>query len=425
MKCKHFWFSVTEEYLQTQGVNLLDVLCSYKTIKKYAYILHDRDVYTPKDEMLYPAHKAGTAKPRHYHVYCNFGNQSIDHTYFASLFKVIPESIKRIETTAANCLLYFVHGTADAIAEGKYQYEWSDVHHSSNWNPQTQAESVRYIGHFEQFSYKEQIDKVHQIPDVQERVKMQELLDKALAAELKYRATIVDRYVRVMFVTGESGCGKTTFARQFAEKMNYFDIVPREYWRKAPNDKEKPFRHLDYGVSGASNDVFESYKGEDVYILDDMRDDSFSFSDVLKFLDNHTNSSVKSRFSNKTFIGVLLIITSTVPLSKWYIGEKNPGRESLKQLYRRISTYVEITEREIYFYSRINDKGEPYGEMTVLPNRTRDYYKDKPAPIDLAKLAVDAFGRDDEFMDSLSEAFEEGKAGNRMPAKQVKFEDIF
>lgn len=158
MKCKHFWFSVTEEYLQSQNVNVLDVLCSYKTIKKWAYIRHDRDVYTLKDEQLDPERKAGQPKPSHFHVYCNFSNQSIDSKLFASWFKINEHSVKRIETTAANCLLYFVHGTAESIAEGKYQYEWSDVHHSSNWNPQVIAESVRYIGHFDEFSYREQID---------------------------------------------------------------------------------------------------------------------------------------------------------------------------------------------------------------------------------------------------------------------------
>lgn len=424
MKCKHFWFSVTEEYLKTQEVNILNVLASYKTIKKWAYVLHDKDTYSLRDELRNPEHKAGTKKPNHYHVYANFGNQSIDHTYFAKLFKVSPDSIQRIETTAANCLLYFVHGTAEAIAEGKYQYEWCEVRHSTNWNPQVQAESVRFIGHFESFSYKEQIDKVHQIADTQERIKMQDLLDKALATELKYRATFIDRYIQVMFISGDSGSGKTTFARQFVEKINYFDIVPREYWRKKPDDESKPFRHLDYGVSGASNDVFESYKGEDVFILDDMRDDSFSFSDLLKFLDNHTNSSVKSRFVNKCFVGVLLIITSTVPLKDWYRGANSPGKESLKQLYRRINSYVVVNPDEIMFYSDINDYGEPCGEFRGMPNRTKEYYKNKPKRIDLVNVAFEAFEADG-YKDSFDKAVEKAFDENKKQGKQLKFDDVF
>lgn len=391
MNCKHYWFSVTEEYLKSQNVNIYDVLSSYKTIKKWACVLHDRDVYSELDEFKNPEHKAGTKKPNHYHVYVNFIGQSVAHTLVASWFKIDEHSVKRIETTSANCLLYFVHGTQDAILEGKFQYTWSDVKHSSNFNPQIIAEQVQYVGHFERFSYKEQIEKVHAIADTQERVKMQKLLDESLKEELQYRSTFIDRFIQVMFITGDSGTGKTTFARQFVEKLNYFDIVPKQYWRKIPDDKDKPFRHLDYGVSGMSNDVFESYKGEDVYILDDMRDTSFDLPDLLKFLDNHTNSSVKVRFANKCFIGVLLIITSTVPLSKWYSAEQRGGKESLMQLYRRINSYVVVEDKQISFYDKIDSSGRPCGERTIIPNLTKDYYKDKPKSVNIGGIAKDLF----------------------------------
>ena len=419
MDCKHYWFSIREDYFKEKNVNVYDVLCSYKTIKKWACILHDRDVYSELDEFKNSEHKQGTKKPNHYHIYVNFGSQSVKHTLVANWFKIGENMVQRIDTTANNCLLYFVHGTNDAIMEGKYQYTWSDVKHSSNWSPQVLAEQVQYIGHFEKFSYKEQIEKVHSIVDTQERVKMQELLDKSLKTELQYRSTFVDRYIQVMFITGNSGSGKTTFARQLVEKMNYFDIVPKEYWRKEPNDSDKPFRHLDYGISGMSNDVFESYKGEDVYILDDMRDTSFDLPDLLKFLDNHTNSSVKVRFANKCFVGVLLIITSTVPLSKWYKDLKRSGIESLKQLYRRINSYVIVDDKEITFYEDINDNGEPFGYYTVIPNKTAEYYKDKPKSISLCNIAKNVFNAN-EYVSSLDNDFD--KAIETKSSEQLKIE---
>ena len=199
-----------------------------------------------------------------------------------------------------------------------------------------------------------------------------------------------------MFVTGATGTGKTTFARQFVEKLNYFDIVPKQFWRKKPKENEKMYRPLDYAVSGSSNDVFENYKGEDVFILDDMRDDSFSFTDLLKFLDNHTNSPIKSRFANKVFFGVLIIITSEQPLTKWYRYEddslkKAIDRKTLKQLYRRISNYVVVKKDNIYLYDKIDDYGEPTGEVRVIKNTTNEYYKDKPEPINVSNLICDVF----------------------------------
>ena len=391
MRCKHYWFSVTEEYVKENNIKIFDVVDRYKSIKKWAVILHDKDTYTYKEELENPEHKEGTKKPNHYHIYCHFGDQSLDHKYFAEMFGVNEHSVKRIETTAANCLLYFVHGTADAIAEGKYPYEWSEVRHSSNWFPEVVTEQERFIGNFDSFSYKEQIEKIHQIKDVRERIKMQEVLDKALATELKYRATFIDRFIQVMFISGESGTGKTTFARQFVEKLNYFDIVPEQFWRKKSTSNEKRFRHLDYGVSGSSNDVFENYKGEDVYILDDMRDDSLSFTDLLKFLDNHTNSPVKSRFVNKCFVGVMLIITSKQPLSQWYRKEGLTD-STLLQLYRRISNYVIVQKDNIKLYTSIDKEGRPTGECRIIPNNTYEYYKDKPKPVNVNNLICDLFG---------------------------------
>lgn len=398
MKLKHYWFSVTEEYLKNNDIKIIDVLQSYRSIKKWAYILHDKDNYTKYDELENPEHKAGTHKPNHVHVYCNFGENSIDHKLFASWFKINEHSVKKILTTASNCLLYFVHGTTEAIEQGKFQYNWSEVKHSPNWNPEVFTEEERFnlgIGNFKEYSYKEQIDRVHAIKDVTLRIKMQKKLDDAFMTELKYRATFIDRFIQVMFVTGDSGTGKTTFARQFIEKLNYFDIVPKEYWEKTSKseDKDKPFRHLDYGISGASNDAFENYKGQDVYILDDMRDDSFGFTDLLKFLDNHTNSPVKARYNNKCFYGVLLVITSKQKLSEWYKGEdkKKLDKATLKQLYRRISNYVIVKDKHIYLYNQLDDNGEPTGTYNIIKNNTLEYYKDKPKAVNVSNLICDVF----------------------------------
>lgn len=399
MKLKHYWFSITQKYLEENNIDFVNELLTRRTIKKWAYIVHDKDNYTKYDEIENPEHKVGLHKPNHVHIYVNFGDNGINHLDVAKWFNINEHSVKKINSTAANCLLYFVHCTQDAIADGKFMYSWDEVKHSPNWNPELFTEEARFdnfIGKFDEFSYKQQIEKIHAIKDLKLRIKLQKQLDDAFLGELKYRSTFIDRFVQVMFVTGATGTGKTTFARQFVEKLNYFDIVPKQFWRKKSVDGEKPYRPLDYAVSGSSNDVFENYKGEDVFILDDMRDDSFAFTDLLKFLDNHTNSPIKSRFSNKCFFGVLIIITSEQPLSKWYRDEDDIARKSLdyktlKQLYRRISNYVEVKKDKIFLYEKIDDYGEPTGACRVITNTTSEYYKDKPAPINVSDLICDVF----------------------------------
>lgn len=131
------------------------------------------------------------------------------------------------------------------------------------------------------------------------------------------------RDLKVIFITGDTGSGKTYMARQIADRLNY-----------------------SYCISSSSNDPFQDYKGEDCIILDDIRDNSFSFTDFLKVIDPYNNSSVKSRYYNKQFIGDMIIITSYMPLENWYQGvEENRG-----QLYRRISCYYKIAKNVINCY---------------------------------------------------------------------------
>ncbi len=132
------------------------------------------------------------------------------------------------------------------------------------------------------------------------------------------------RDIQVIFITGDSGNGKTVFAKK-AFCADYDGIC----------------------ISSSSNDPLQEYADQDVLILDDLRDDDFKFQDLLKLLDPHTGSSVKSRFHNKMFMGKCIIITSYKRLEEWY--GKVPS-SAKKQLYRRISLYVEVEKDSIFIY---------------------------------------------------------------------------
>jgi hypothetical protein len=80
--------------------------------------------------------------------------------------------------------------------------------------------------------------------------------------------------------------------------------------------------------------------------MDDMRGNSFSFSDLLKMLDNNTTSSVKSRYNNKSICRCEVIyITSSIPLSQFYDNASNIN-ESYKQLYRRVKNYIVLSKEK-------------------------------------------------------------------------------
>lgn len=150
-----------------------------------------------------------------------------------------------------------------------------------------------------------------------------------------------NRNVAVIFISGAAGSGKTTFAKDYCCSQN-----------------------KSYCISSSSNDPLQDYKGEDVLILDDLRDDSFNYHDFLKLLDNHTLSSSKSRYHNKAFIGDTIIITSVIPIDDWYFFET---REDKHQLKRRIQVMYKFTPEKIYAYD-YNLSKKRYDEVGSATN---------------------------------------------------------
>ena len=118
----------------------------------------------------------------------------------------------------------------------------------------------------------------------------------------------------------------------------------------------KKMGYRDYARSSASNDIMQDYMGEDVFILDDFRDvdeltgTSQSLTYVLKMLDPHFAISSKSRYTNKTFTGKLMIITSTKDPLTWFEGT----RESRWQFFRRIDKLIDITKETVTVYQEEN-----------------------------------------------------------------------
>lgn len=133
-----------------------------------------------------------------------------------------------------------------------------------------------------------------------------------------------NRNIEVYFLCGNSGVGKTSFAKRLAST----------------------FGDGSYYVSGSKNDSLQDYKGQNTLILDELRDTAFDLDDLLKVLDNHTASSIKSRFFNKTFLGEVIIITSSAPIENWY----PYTQEDRGQFYRRITSYWIMEEESVSIY---------------------------------------------------------------------------
>ena len=306
-----------------------DIIKSHKTIKQYAYILHDKD----------------PGQSPHWTIYLNFGSSGVDTKQVGEWFGLQESQVEKIKGRKTDALQYLTH--SNDTQKHKYQYPVSEI--TANFDFETEINNSKILGDFKNFSYAEQLEYVNTLP-VSEKPAAFSKLERLWKCHCQWLTLKADRNIEVVFVTGKGGTGKTYYAKKLMEQMKY-----------------------DYCVSSSSNDPWQDYMGQKGMILDDLRDNAFAFEDLLKALDNDTSSSIKRRFSNVVFAGFVIIITSSVPLIHWYKRPDKSGNripyDELTQLYRRISTYVELKNDEIIVYNDgVDDYGHPKGLGQAFKN---------------------------------------------------------
>lgn len=323
--------------------------------KQVFTIRHDKDRIRQDD---------GTtiAKRPHWHFALRFENPCLIGTV-ANIFELQPCDFNLIQK-AKNfkaCCRYMLHldnkdkhlydikeleiikGEKDDyynIAIGKANYVTTD------------ADLFPHFGDFDKIPYKKQYLEIYENVDEPKRrnllVKELETCWKNYLNKRKYE--MENKNVKVIFIEGAAGSGKSTFAKSLAID-----------------------NHKTYCVSSSSNDVMQDYTCEDYLILDDLRDTAFSFEDLLKLLDNYVISTVKSRYNNKLFLGEYIVITSATPLYKWY----ENTTEDRQQLFRRISMFAKCYRKgnsliaHLYVPNRgeriIDETGRPRGKVIPCP----------------------------------------------------------
>lgn len=335
-------------------VDLQATFMKYSTIKKWAYIIHDKDDTRP-----------------HYHIALHFGGASVDTKQIAEWFQLgyIDENgiehtgeqfVERVKCKRwSGIVTYLVHG--QDTQRNKHQYSSSEV--TANFDFETELANEKILGDFVHYSYAQQLQYVNGLP-LSEKAQAFSKLRKLWELQCQLLTLNTDRQIQVIFITGKTNAGKTYYAKKLLTSQGY-----------------------DFCVSSSSNDPFQDYMGQKAIILDDMRDTAFEFEDLLKLLDNNTSSSVKSRFSNKVFNGEMIVITSSVPLIFWYKQLQFGNSESLQQLYRRISCYVVVTETEVIVYDEGLDKyGRPQGLGQNFKNELADKKKELKPKIDYKSM---------------------------------------
>lgn len=303
-------------------------------VSRWAYILHDKD-----------------DAEAHYHVMV-WLSYPCDTFYIAKWFGVEEQFVNKMHSECG-ALEYLTHKNAP----DKYQYADSEV--VSNFNIQQEIEKQKkkksrdarlaeIINGIDAGTIRE--FNLHDYVTAVEYNSYRRGIENAFAYR-KMKLREQERNMQCIFITGQSGSGKTTYAKQIAQEHGFSVFV-----------------------SSGSNDVLDGYAGQECIILDDLRPSCMGLSDLLKMLDNNTSSTVKSRYFNKVLECKMIIITTTKSLETFFSEVFEKENESAIQLMRRCETVVEMDTDKIVF-KVWQKKSRQYKAFRSIDNFVLDSFK--------------------------------------------------
>lgn len=341
-KCKNFEIvqklSLLKEEDIIKAINIVDET-GKNHLLRYAYILHDKD-----------KKKDGTPIEPHWHILISMDN-SYEFQYIAKRFGVPENMVNKIKARFSNALCYLTHNTEQAKKDNKFQYEDDEVKSNYNWKGEAQqAIDIENTEHRRKEIIEMIADGKIKRYNKSDYISISEYdkFNKSIEYAFKYREEILarntSRNMHCIFIQGDSGFGKTSFAKVWCKKQG-----------------------LDFFCSSGSNDPLDNYAGQPVIILDDLRPSTYNLSDLLKLLDNNTASTVKSRYRNKVLETEYIIITTTLDINKFFSNVFSEEKETIVQLKRRCEIYMRVHKDNVDIY-RYNKSSRDYDFISKIEN---------------------------------------------------------
>ena len=373
----------TNEWLLTED-KIKDGL-NHRSIKKWAYICHDKDVYSEKDERDEGV-RAGDVKPRHWHVVLNCGSNVIDVDIIAKWFGVASNFVRIPKGRGAflDCVQYLTHEREEQQAIGKCLYQDNEV--TSNFDFRTELderESNRLL-YGTDLSEKDQMryDVLYHGKTLRQCMEENKILylndlEKLKKLRLEYINSMKPPRTRInYYLSGQGGEGKGLMSRGIARTM-YPNIT---------NDEDIFF---EVGAKGAP---FEGYDGQPVIIWNDRRaidllQELNGRGNVFNVFDTHpTRQKQNIKYGSISLCNEVNIVNSVQPWSEFLNGlsgeytTKNNElmkAEDKTQSYRRFPMIIPVRAED---YDILINKGF-LGEGDYL-----EYYENKHIVANMRKI---------------------------------------
>lgn len=306
--------------------------------KRFALAVHDHDI---SDD--------GNPAEAHLHVMMSFENARSLSSIAKTLHEQ-PQQIAKWDEHSDEGFAYLCHANPGSV--GKFQYDPSTVLSNFDYpeflmkykaNVQKRQKAVRVndlldalkngsvsVAEIEQqmpgslyAKYASQIERVNMLR-----------LRKS-AEEWRQKAQSEGKRIKLIWIYGAAGTGKTRLAKKYAGERN-----------------EPIF------ISGSSRDIFQAYAGQHVIILDELRPGMMQYSDLLRLTNPFGIDEAMmapARYSDKSIAADLFIVTSPLSPKNFHMESNLGSYDDFAQLQRRIILTIRMTADEISRMEWSND----------------------------------------------------------------------
>lgn len=325
---------------------------AHKSIKQYAYILHDKDVYTQQDEKSNKNAKAGELKDPHWHVVLQF-KDAVKPEVVAKWFNLDVHMLQFPHGQGAflDGVEYLTHEDAKQQALQKYLYPDEEVIANFDFRKELKEREANEVKYGRNLSAKERQryavlyeGKTLRQCISDSRVMYMDDIDKLKKFRMEYISNQKPPKTRFnYYICGRGGLGKGLISRAIARSL-YPDLT------------EDDDIFFEVGAKGVA---FDGYDGQPVIIWNDRRaidllQELDGRGNVFNVFDTHpTKQRQNVKYSSVNLCNTVNIVNSVEPLFDFLNGlageYTSKGGKQIKsedkgQSYRRFPFLIPLHE---------------------------------------------------------------------------------
>ena len=334
----------------------IKVALAHKTIKRWAYVRHDEDVYSAADELNNPDHKQGQVKPPHWHIVVEMGTRQVEIGVIAKWFGIADNFVETAKGRGAflDCVQYLTHEREEQQQLGKRLYDDSRVQANFDFRRELTERAVKRAKYGRDISEKDEIR--HKV--LFEGYTIRQLCtDNPLAYQDDY--STLDKF-RLKYISERAEMPKTRInyyvcGRGGVGKGLICKAIARSLYPNLTNDDDIYFE------VGAKGVPFEGYDGQPVIIWNDRRaydllQELNGRGNVFNVFDTHPSRGKQNvKYSSVNLCNAVNIVNSVQPYREFLDGlageyEEKSGQkqkaEDKGQSYRRFPFLIPLHEED-------------------------------------------------------------------------------